>query len=132
MSLHCSLITSSPLPKSTDAGEKLTLWATLVAVTVVLPPLELMAMLLEKLPAVPEENRTTTSCGCPGKRLKLAPETMLNGAETVTVPVSVPPPEFQMVKAACVCWVMNVWGRVRLGEIPLRERLSIGVVLKHR
>jgi hypothetical protein len=91
-----------------------------------------MLTLLEKLPAVAELNRTTTSCGCPGSRLKLAPETMLNGAVTLTVPVSLPPPEFQIVKTACVCCVMNVWGRVRLGEIPLKERLSIGVVLKHR
>jgi hypothetical protein len=91
-----------------------------------------MFMALEKLPVVAELNRTTTSCGCPGKSEKIPPETMLNGTGTLTVPLSLPPPEFQMVKAACVCWVMNVWGRVRLGEIPLRERLSIGVVLKHR
>jgi hypothetical protein len=121
---HCSRSTNSPLPKSTCAGEKLTLWATAVAVTVAFPPLELMAMLLEKLPAVPEENRTTTSCGWPGKRLKLAPDTMLNGAGALTVPVSLPPPPFQIVNDACTGWSMNVWGRAKL----VVDRLTEGVV----
>jgi hypothetical protein len=84
-------LVTTVLPKSTCAGAKLTLCAMPVAVTVVLPPLLLIVTLLEKLPAVAELNLTTTSCGCPGNKLKLAPETMLNGAGTLTVPVSVPP-----------------------------------------
>jgi hypothetical protein len=91
-----------------------------------------MLTLLEKLPAVAELNRTTTSCGCPGSRLKLAPDTMLKGAGTLTVPVSLPPPPFQIVNDACTCWLMNVGGSVRVGASLLKERRSIGVVLVHR
>jgi hypothetical protein len=104
------------------------LWATAVAVTVLLPPLELMVILLEKLPAAPEENRTTTSCGWPGKSEKLPPDMMLNGAGALTVPVSVPPPPFQMTNDACTCWLMNVWGRVKL----VVDRLTEGVRLRQR
>nr|BAL52659.1 hypothetical protein HGMM_F02E06C23 [uncultured Acetothermia bacterium] len=128
MLLHCSLNTNNPLPKSRVAGLKLTLCAMPVALTVLLPALLLIVMPLEKLPAVAELNLTTTSCGCPGSKLKLAPDTMLNGAGTETVPLSLPPPPFQITNDACVCWVMNVCGTVRL----VVERLIIGVRLVHR
>jgi hypothetical protein len=88
----------------------------------------LILTLLEKLPAVVDVNFTVTSCGCPGLRLKLPPDRMLNGAGTLTVPVSRPPPPFHTVNDACVCWVMNVWGTVRL----VVETLIAGVRLRQR
>lgn len=61
--LHCSVTTSSPLPKSNAAGLKLTLCAALVAVSALLPALLLILTLLEKLPDEAELNFTVTCCG---------------------------------------------------------------------
>ncbi|MEM4409107.1 MAG: hypothetical protein QXI19_10240, partial [Candidatus Caldarchaeum sp.] len=56
------------------------------------PPLLLICRFALYPPAAPGAKRTTISCGCPGLRLKLPPETTLNGAAVVTLPVSLPAP----------------------------------------
>jgi hypothetical protein len=58
------------------------------------PPFEVKVTLPLKPPAAVGLNRTTTVWLVPPARLNDAPETTLNGANVVAVPVSVPPPAF--------------------------------------
>ncbi len=88
----------------------------------ILPPLAVNVTLVAVRRPVTGVNRTVTVAVAPTPtRLNEPPETTLNGAATVAVPDTVPPPVF---------WTVNVWSRtLPMFTVP-KSTVPIGLTLK--